>query len=116
LHKAKVRHCISCRKEFDRDRDRDRLVKVTRVYSLEKTLEKVIVNPSKFELGRSAYICKTKECITLAVKEKKIARMLKVSAKSVENIVPELEKYSKLSTQGRINPAPTAQIEVGVTV
>jgi len=37
----------------------------------------------------------------LAIKEKKIPKMLKVSLKSLEKIILELEKYSKLNTPAR---------------
>jgi len=50
-----------------------------------------VVNPSKHELGRSAYICNLESCITKAIKEKKIGKMLRVSIKSAEQIIPQLK-------------------------
>lgn len=81
MNKDLIRQCISCRKQFPR---RD-LIRIT------KTREKVIINPSRYELGRSAYVCKSTRCINLAIKEKKIAKMLRTSVKSMEEIIPKLE-------------------------
>ena len=44
----------------------------------------LVVNPGRHELGRSAYLCRSDDCIKRAVKEKKISRMLKVSQNIVE--------------------------------
>ena len=65
---------------------------------LTKCFEEVVLNPSKFQLGRSVYICKSKGCINLALKEKKILKMLRVSPRNLETIIPELEELSKLNT------------------
>ena len=65
---------------------------------LTKCSEEIILNPNKFQLGRSAYLCKSDRCIDLAIKEKKIPKMLRVSLKSVEKIIPKLEEFSKLNT------------------
>ena len=61
---------------------------------LTKCSEGVVLNPNRFQLGRSAYICKSTSCINLAVKEKKILKMLRVSLKSVEKTILQLEEFS----------------------
>ena len=66
---------------------------------LTKCSEEVILNPNKFQLGRSVYLCKSASCINLAMKEKKIPKMLRVSLKSLEKIIPRLEEFSTLSPQ-----------------
>ena len=55
--------------------------------------EILIINPNRFELGRSAYLCASEKCITLAIKEKKIAKMLRVPVKATEKIIPQLQLY-----------------------
>lgn len=63
---------------------------MTKTCDLASGIEKIIVNPNKHQLGRSAYICKTESCVTISIKEKKIARMLKISQKAIETVLPEL--------------------------
>ena len=50
--------------------------------------EKLILNPNIYNFGRSAYICKSNDCINLAIKDKKIIKVLKV--KNVEEVIPGL--------------------------
>lgn len=40
--------------------------------------KKIIINPNRNQIGRSVYICKKKKCIDIAIKGKKITKMLKV--------------------------------------
>ncbi len=58
----------------------------------------MILNPDRYQLGRSAYICKTENCINLALKEKKIPKMLKVSLKGLEKTISELEQCKVVMT------------------
>lgn len=84
---SKIRQCISCRIQLVRDK----------FIRLTKTFEKVVINPNRHQLGRSAYLCKSPTCINTAIKEKKIAKMLRISIKSMENAIPELEKFIPLA-------------------
>ena len=60
-----------------------------------------MVNPSEHELGRSAYICKLESCITKAVKEKKIGKMLRASLKSVEQTIPALSSLITMEDKSK---------------
>ncbi|MBI3590525.1 MAG: YlxR family protein [Candidatus Melainabacteria bacterium] len=86
MNKKLLRQCISCRTKSVRDN----LIRITKTYTLAGVKE-AILNPNKYQLGRSAYICKTKNCINSAVKEKKIVKMLKIPAQLLERITPQLE-------------------------
>ena len=76
--KKLVRQCISCRKQLSREE----FVRITRTYNLATGLDKVVINPTKHQFGRSAYVCKSDSCIRLALKGekkgKKIEKMLKI--------------------------------------
>ena len=74
MGKTLLRQCISCRKQLAQSE----LTRITRVYDLINKTETIIVNPNKHQFGRSAYLCKSPSCINLAIKEKKISRMLKL--------------------------------------
>ena len=54
--------------------NRNELIKITKLK--DGTLK---VNPSKYELGRSIYVCKNEECIKNLIKTKGIKRGLKFS-------------------------------------
>ncbi len=69
--KVSTRQCISCRTPLPRTS----LIRLTKVSNSQTRL--VVINPNKYQFGRSAYICNTKECINKAIKEKKIAKMLR---------------------------------------
>lgn len=84
-----LRQCISCRKQFKRTS----LLRIVRGY--ESDSYKLFVNPGKHTFGRSAYICKSTECITRAIKEKKIAKMLKINIKHIEKIQSVIESFEK---------------------
>ena len=63
-------------------------------------IETIIVNPSRYQFGRSVYLCKSTNCIKAAIKEKKLVKMLKVSNKATESCINELEQYqTKYSNQ-----------------
>lgn len=93
-----TRQCISCREQ----RTRDNLIRITKTYSVSSGQDEIVINPGKYDLGRSVYICKSPECIKKTVKEKKIAKMLRVSIKAQEKITAELEQYCP--------PSPTSCI------
>ena len=62
-----IRMCISCRKTYDRNN----LLKVTNDQKLG-----IMINNG---IGRSAYICKSKECYTNSKIKKKLQKALKTS-------------------------------------
>ena len=76
------RQCISCKKTGNRDD----FIKITKIKS-----DEIVINPSSKEFGRSAYICKNKECIRLALKNKYLYKKLKTknaeSVSKIENIL-----------------------------
>lgn len=61
---------------------------------LTKCSGEIVLNPGRFQLGRSVYLCKSTTCINLAIKEKRIPKMLRVSLRSLENVIPKLEEFS----------------------
>lgn len=75
--------CISCRVQYEKDN----LVRVTRLADKRS----LVVNPDRYQHGRSAYVCKSINCINAAIKGKKLSKILKVNLQSVEKIIPELE-------------------------
>ena len=64
------RRCIVCNKT----KSRDDLIKVTK-----NTNNEVCVMPNSSFCGRSAYICKSKECVEKAFKKDKLFKILKIS-------------------------------------
>ena len=73
-----LRQCISCKKY----KKKDDLIRIT------KNNEGININNISLIQGRSVYICKNEECITNAIKKKKIENILK--SKLAENIKEEL--------------------------
>lgn len=63
---------------------------MTKVSDLISGSKKIILNPDRFQLGRSAYLCKSQECINIAIKEKKIEKMLRVSSSQLSVLIPQL--------------------------
>ena len=63
-----------------------------KVIDLSSGEENIIINPNQYQLGRSVYLCKSAPCIKEVLKGKKLAKILKVSNKSVEKILPELDR------------------------
>ena len=62
------RRCVAC-SQYKKKND---LIKIT------KTKEgDIILNPTNFEHGRSVYICKSKECLDIAIGNKKLNKALK---------------------------------------
>jgi len=89
VSKLPVRQCISCRKQLTRDG----FLRIVRSHDASADTNKLIMSPDKHSFGRSAYLCKSAECITLAIKEKKIAKMLRINIKSLEDIKSDLEFF-----------------------
>lgn len=88
------RQCISCRSQIPRDK----LTRITKTHDQNTKDEKLIINPDKYQFGRSVYLCKNSNCITTVVKSKKIAKMLKASQNAVSKIILELEKLASEKT------------------
>ena len=65
------RNCIGCSKI----KNRDELIKIT----VQKSLNKVIVNGDSKIFGRSAYLCYNNSCIENAFKKDKLKKVLKSS-------------------------------------
>jgi len=87
--KKPIRQCIACRKELDRAC----LVRLTRI--LDATAgDSIVINPDKYQIGRSAYICKEDECIKKAIRNKRLAKLLKTSSEIVQSILCELESLT----------------------
>ncbi len=71
---------------------RDDLIRLTKIENEILEIKEVIVNPDRFQLGRSIYLCKSAQCINLAIKEKKIQKMLRTSTENIEKVISSLEK------------------------
>ena len=67
----KQRKCQGCKQL----KNADLMHKITREYKSGE----VFLNPSSKILGRSAYICKNKECIKAALKKKTLKNALKIN-------------------------------------
>ena len=65
------RKCIACNKI----KSRDDLIKVT----VNKSNGEVVVMPNSSFVGRSAYICKSLDCIEMAFKKDRIYKNLKIN-------------------------------------
>ena len=70
------RKCITCQKTVSREN----LIKITKDF---KTNE-IILTPSKNDFGRSAYICKSQDCINGALKKNKLSKALKKNLSEIE--------------------------------
>ncbi len=93
MNKSPLRQCISCRKQLSRNG----FIRLTKVHDDSC---RIIINPTKYFFGRSAYICSSTDCIKAALKQKKIEKMLRVSGKTAEGIIPKLENYLSNSCLG----------------
>ena len=67
----KQRKCQGCKQT----KDADLMYKITR----EHKSGKIFLNPSSKILGRSAYVCKNKDCIKTMLKKKALKNALKSS-------------------------------------
>ena len=74
-----IRQCISCRKQFPLEG----LIKLTSVFDSLSKFKGIVLSPNKYQHGRSAYICRKKECIKSAIKAKRITKMLRTSENSL---------------------------------
>ena len=79
-----MRICISCRKTYDRKN----LFKITKDYQQGIMFQK--------GMGRSAYICKTKQCYSDSKIKKKLQKALKtfLEPEFIDIFEKELERYN----------------------
>ena len=79
-----MRQCISCRKTYDRKN----LFKITKDHQQGIMFQKGI--------GRSAYICKTKQCYSDSKIKKKLQKALKtfLEPEFIDIFEKELERYN----------------------
>ena len=73
-----LRKCCACGKIIDRTN----LIKILKDH---KTGD-IIINPNSKTFGRSIYLCKTEECLKLAIKKKRLKHL-------PENIIDNLKKF-----------------------
>jgi len=85
-----LRVCISCRKTYDR---KD-LLKITKDYKQGIMLQK--------GMGRSAYICKSKKCLSDSKIKKKLQKSLKTSLEPefIEIFEKEISSYNDYPNKG----------------
>ena len=85
-----LRVCISCRKTYDR---KD-LLKITKDHKKGIMFQK--------GMGRSAYICKSKECYSDSKIKKKLQKALKISLKPefVDIFEKEITSYNEYPNKG----------------
>ncbi len=79
-----MRICISCRKTYDRKN----LLKITKDHKQGIMLQK--------GMGRSAYICKSKECYSDSKIKKKLQKALKISLETefIDILEKEITSYN----------------------
>jgi len=75
------RICQACRKEFNKEE----LIKITKLK--DGSLK---INPTTSELGRSAYVCKSLECLKILIKKKRLKSALKY------NNIEEISRVEEL--------------------
>lgn len=85
IDKKFKRQCCYCRAI----KDKKDLIRITR----DSLSNKLKINTDNDVQGRSVYICKSNECITNAIKKKKIEACLK--CRDIENIKEELNTVLK---------------------
>ena len=85
-----MRICISCRKTYDRKH----LLKITKDHKEGIMFQKGI--------GRSAYICKSKNCFSDSKIKKKLQKALKtfLEPEFIEIFEKEITSYNNLSNKG----------------
>ncbi len=69
--KDKIRRCIGCQGDYDRDE----MFKIMQKFDTKE----VILSSSNKDFGRSVYICKNSSCVEKAFKKAKGNRVLKHS-------------------------------------
>lgn len=82
MKKTQTRQCISCRVQLPRNS----FIRILKKQHLSDNSYEVVLNPNKYEFGRSLYICRNLDCTRIALKQKKIEKILKVSQASLKNI------------------------------
>ena len=70
VKKIPQRRCVGC----NNMKDKKKLIRVVRSAEGEVSIDKIGKKP-----GRGAYVCPTSECITKAVKEKRLEKALDVA-------------------------------------
>ena len=82
-HTPVMRICISCRKTYDREN----LLKITKDHKRGIMFQK--------GMGRSAYICKSKECYSDSKIKKKLQKALKtfLNPEIFENFETEMKRF-----------------------
>ena len=85
-----IRICISCRKEYDRKN----LLKITKDHKKGIIFQK--------GMGRSAYICKSKECYSASKIKKKLQKALKtfLEPEFIDNFEKEIASYNYYPNKG----------------
>jgi len=85
-----MRICISCRKTYDRKN----LLKITKDHKLGIMLQK--------GMGRSAYICKSKECYSDSKIKKKLQKALKtiLEPEFIDIFEKEIASYNYFPNKG----------------
>ena len=76
------RKCISCG-EF---KDKQNLIKITKISTGE-----IILNPTNFQHGRSVYLCKSQECLNIAIKNKRFNKAIKSSVP--QELIDKIKEY-----------------------
>ncbi len=78
-----LRKCVACSKMLPKDC----------LFRIVKTDEGIIYDKTYKSQGRGAYICKSKDCLDIALKKKSFNRSLKqaVSEEVLNNLYMELE-------------------------
>ena len=76
------RKCISCG-EF---KDKQNLIKITKTSTGE-----IILNPTNFQHGRSVYLCKSQECLDIAIKNKRFNKAIKSSVP--QELIDKIKEY-----------------------
>lgn len=80
--KVPVRTCVGCQQE----RPRKEMVRVVRTPDGQVT-----VDETGRMAGRGAYLCPSRECFTLAVKKKRLARTLRTAV--ADEVYTQVEKW-----------------------
>ena len=85
-----MRRCISCRKIYDRKH----LIKITKDHKQGVMFQR--------GMGRSAYICKSKECYSDSKIKKKLQKALKISLEPefIEIFEKEITSYNDNPNKG----------------
>ena len=89
-HPPVLRICISCRKAYDRKN----LLKITKDHKQGIMIQK--------GMGRSAYICKSKECYSDSKIKKKLQKALKTALEPefIDIFEKEIASYNDYSNKG----------------